>query len=160
MKNRLAPIFAITILLIGLSAFFLINSASSKHTEIVSIPSITPTAQPELNNINLWLAINEWRKSVNLATYTESKLLCDVADIRIKEIQTNFSHDGLFSHRWCDEKLTCTISENIAAYSPSVNETLQGWLNSPPHRKALESDYSHSCIRTQNGYSVQIFGYY
>lgn len=163
MKNRLGLIGFVLVLLIGLGSFLLINGASGRKSNALVIPTTAPQPTIEddsLSNEKLLKIINDWRVSQNLAPYKVSEFLCGVADIRIKEIQTEYSHKGLRAHRWCPENETCTVGENLNMDVISNQITLDSWLNSPPHRKILDSNFTHTCIRTEGLYAVQIFGYY
>lgn len=100
--------------------------------------------------------IQNWRKANLLSTYTEDPALCNFALIRSYEIKQEFSHDGfnrntnLFGYK--------TLAENLAQGFNSEEMYLIGWLNSPGHRQTLELNFTHSCLRCNDGYCAHEFG--
>ena len=108
---------------------------------------------PQINDEELWVLVNNWRKSEGRKEYKESELLCSFANERKYDLVKDYSHDGF--HKRYDNN-SFYISENIVAAS-SGKEALDKWLNSPAHAAALREPYSHSCIKCQNRYCVQLF---
>ena len=138
-----------------------------KDQKIVN--SIAPTDQPTptpdlINEQALFDLVQRFRVENNLTPYKKSDLLCQIANYRLKEIKLNFSHTGFFSlpHSFCPHG--CSLGENLAdkGYNSTTNEkkTLNQWLLSPEHAKNLKADYTHSCLKSDGRYTVQIFGYY
>ncbi len=121
-----------------------------------------PPAIPEdqkLTSENLWRDVNKWRIDNGYPAYIESASACKIADVRVKEIQSDFSHDG-FIPTINKLGIVGAYGENIVSRRLLSDLALRAWLQSPSHREALESNYTHSCIRTEGSHAVQIFGYY
>jgi len=54
------------------------------------------------------------------------------------------------------------VSENVARFFQTNEQVLQGWLNSPTHRAAIESDKTHTVLSISqdsegNNYYTQLF---
>lgn len=113
----------------------------------------------QLNEEKLFELTNKWRLENSLNSYVKSELLCGFANKRLEEIKLDFSHNGFNSKS--QDFLVATkydsIGENIAKDYVSEEKTLEGWLNSPSHLKALEADYTDSCIKCGDRYCVHIF---
>ena len=97
--------------------------------------------------------IQDWRVSKKLRKYIENKELCKIADIRVEEIQKDFSHNKFLSNY---QSFKSTVGENLSL-DFTEELTLKGWLNSPTHAKALRTNYKYSCVRCLNRACVQIF---
>lgn len=136
-----------------------------KVKEVPHVVAVKPTAYvaptsvyiPE-NEDDLFQTVNEWRVQTNRLAYKKSEATCDFASVRAPQLKTDYSHNGFYEHAKNLPKGQY-FSENIAAGYIYADQTLKGWLASPPHRKALEADYTHSCIKCDSGYCVQIFSY-
>lgn len=99
----------------------------------------------------LWTIVNDYRVSKGLQPFEKSETLCEIARDRI--------NDGWDAHKGFNEKYyyySSQLSENMA-YGNSEEELLNNWLNSTPHREALEKDWKYSCIASRDDYAVQIF---
>jgi len=117
---------------------------------------VTPT--PIILSANILMEkVNAYRESMGLSTLKKSDRLCDIAKIRIVEVQENWSHEGFYAERFCKE---CTIGENLAKEYISEQSTLSNWIKSPSHREQMVTPYTHACVVTDKDYAVQIFGYY
>ncbi len=112
--------------------------------------------QPRVLRTNtLFTLIQGFRVNNGLQPYIEYQKLCDIADIRLKEIQVRFSHDGFSADRFCTN---CFIGENLARNYVDEQVVLDAWLASPKHAENLKRDFIFTCVRTGNGFAVQIFG--
>lgn len=103
--------------------------------------------------------VNAWRTQEGLSPYTESKSTCEIAALRLPEIQKVFSHEGFYKY---PPRYTSTekISENLGRdyfFAEDAPRLLNDWLNSPSHSMVLRTTYTKSCIKCANGYCVQIF---
>lgn len=122
-------------------------------SRFVSYASSLPEAPiKKINNYELWNIIQSWRKESGYKEYIKNDSLCRIALDRLD--------DGDYSdHRYLLEKYSkypSVISENKTGAVDS-NHALISWLNSEPHRKALERDYIYSCVASSEHYAVQIF---
>lgn len=148
--KSLIMLFLFAIIVFGL-AFFL-PKGKVVHPDI-SGP--TPTPAP-ISSEKLMSVVNDWRQAQGLQIYKENELTCSFAQIRVKEIEINFSHDGFNGKRMCGN-LECWASENLSQGFTTEKDTLNGWLNSPEHLKNLKADYYYSCIKCENNYCAQEF---
>lgn len=145
----------ISFLIIGL----LLLRVRPSVSVVKAVPTPTITMAPYIPDDadDLFQTVNEWRIKEGYQPHKKSEFACNVAETRLSETKINWSHDGFRYDRFCE---SCTISENLAKGFIFADRTLNGWLSSPPHRKALEADYTHSCIKCDSGYCVQIFSYF
>lgn len=121
-------------------------------------PTETPIPTPvPLSADKLFQLVNEWRVQNGYQEYKKSDFACSVASKRLPEVKENWSHEGFYYKRFCQE---CTLSENLAKGQPSEKETLKNWVNSPSHLANLQRTYTHACIVTDGDYFVQIFSYF
>lgn len=149
----------ISTLIIVISLFFVyLGYVDSNTGKFLTRPNSAQTQVVYPDKIELFNIVNKWRQSLGLTPYVESEFLCSVAETRIGEIKTHFSH-GLFdADRFCDQ--ICYLGENLSRVKNNSTEVLSEWLASKPHKKLLEGDFTHTCIATDGEYVVQIFGYY
>ena len=99
----------------------------------------------ELNNVESSLAVQH---SINMASY-----------------KTPFGHDGLNERAKIISKKIGRISmaaENVASGDMTAKEVVEGWLNSPGHKRNIEGDFTLTGIgvaKNNKGiiYYTQIF---
>lgn len=119
---------------------------------------------PEINKIKqidedrLWEVVNEWREKQGKSLYKTDIVLCGYANERVKKIQSDWSHDGFHTLKKVDQ--FTTLGENILNDFDNEETGLNSWLNSTTHKANLDENFSHSCIRCENNYCVQLFGKY
>jgi uncharacterized protein YkwD len=129
-------------------------------------PSPTPTPKQFINQQKLFDLIQRFRFENDLSPYKKSKFLCEIADVRSKEVPQNFSHQGFSAKRFCTNE--CKLGENLIGLvmSENENDALNRWLKSPGHAANLKASYTHSCLKCEYDeyigmdYCVHIFGYY
>ena len=88
--------------------------------------------------------------------------LCTIAEKRLTEIYTNWSHEGFDKPYW---KILCPscngTAENLAQGHETLADAYIDWLKSPGHRKNLDGRYEYSCVATGTyqgrNYYVQVF---
>ncbi len=111
--------------------------------------------------------VNHYREDYGLPPLVLSDELCDDADVRARELITEFSHtrpDGTSCFSVIRGKYR-HVAENIAAGHESAAETVEQWMNSPGHRaNILDSDlkelgvgYCYAEDSDYHHYWVQIF---
>lgn len=113
------------------------------------------------SNDSVWERVQQWRVDNGKRTYTRDYYLCYIANTRVKEIQTDWSHNGFWVH--VPEMFRhgyYMIGENLARGFSSSESMLNAWLSSDTHRINLENNYTHSCVVCSNNYCVQMFGVY
>lgn len=109
--------------------------------------------------------VNEYRSSVGLSMLSEhatSETLAISHSAYMVE-QNQASHDNFFQRAdYLRDQGAQTVSENVAYGYQSAQSALQGWLDSPSHKEALEGDYTHTgiaVVANENGikYYTQLF---
>lgn len=112
-------------------------------------------------------AVNRNRTAYGLRPLTLAEDLCEDADIRAEEIVSNFSHTRPNGSS-CFTVISGSyrrVAENIAGGHATAEETVDQWMNSPPHRAnildpALEElgvGYCHAPGSAYEHYWVQLF---
>lgn len=111
--------------------------------------------------------VNDDRKQHNLAplqiNVLESSLALkhsqDMANGKVK-----FGHDGFNSRAKAIQKAfgSMTVGENVASGQMTAREVVNGWLNSPGHKKNIEGDFvltgiGYASNRKGDIYFTQIF---
>lgn len=153
----------ILIFIFSVFIFVSTNNESNSYDDSllgqVSLISPYPTSAPAptLSPDKLLSEVQAWRENTGKKQYQPSEFLCSIADKRIVQIQTEFSHRIFLETKYC---LGCYLAENLASGLYPEEKTLSGWLASPTHLDNLEKNYTHTCIRTEKNYAVQTFGYY
>ncbi len=57
------------------------------------------------------------------------------------------SHDNFFERSdFLRDRGATSVSENVAYGYTTAEDVVQGWLNSPSHKEAIESDFTHTGI--------------
>jgi uncharacterized protein YkwD len=151
--------FRISIFICSLLFLFFVFKTTFKSSDQISVPTITPTPTPFIEKNSLMVLIQDWRIQNGLKEYKESSLLCKIASLRLEEIKTDWSHDGFYKMASYCGTMKCTLGENLARGFASSKDTLNGWLNSPTHKKNLETKFEYTCLETDGNYVVQIFGF-
>jgi len=121
---------------------------------------ITKRIEPVDQDV-LFESVQNWRLELGKEAYIADSQLCEFANKRVKEIQSDFSHSGYRkmaeTEIYKDGRYSKT-GENLSEGVVYELELLNKWLTSPSHRDNLEDDFTHSCVRCENNYCVQIFG--
>lgn len=125
---------------------------------VASVPQVAPA---QIDEDKLWTVVNEWKYEEDGYSFSKNANLCEYADIRAKQIKTDWSHEGvkdfyplIYSHGFHN------AGENLGRDIVREDYLLNSWLNSPTHRANLEKNYTHSCIRCEDNYCVQLFASY
>lgn len=112
-------------------------------------PDLVPTSNIQNFLIN---AVNEYRTTNGLASVQTDRFTCNFAAIRVREITSNFSHDG-FNTRVNNNALPypsyTLVVENLAQTN-NYQEVIDMWINSPTHAANLRQNTPYACI-AQNG---------
>lgn len=130
-------------------------------------PTTIPTQTPQ-NGIpmesagldsNLILSIiNSHRASIGKPAFSTDPNLCSLAQARSIELAGEFANGTLHSGLY-NRNLPYWITEDTKWGSNEAG-TVQWWLNSPVHRKAIEGDYAYSCGACQGSACAQLFTSY
>lgn len=127
---------------------FLIMSVSSVYAADAS----TRTA----NEVTAYIIheVNVYRASYGLSPVKTSDETCRFAEIRAKEISTNFSHAG-FEERYKNGTLPykswSVIKENLAMTS-DYKKVVDMWIHSPGHAANMRADTPYVCVRQYGSY--------
>jgi uncharacterized protein YkwD len=100
--------------------------------------------------------MNEYRRQNGLGEVGSDQATCDFAQVRAREIESNFSHDG-FRSRISSGTLPYAsysyVNENIAQNS-DFTKVIDSWIASPPHAENMRQNLSTACIRHSGEYYV------
>ena len=170
--KKLRMLYKKTIIIFGFLGLFLLTTGLSllyfTNIKIKTNPSLKAEVK-NFGEINyksgikgdkLFELIQQYRLDNHLKQFKTSNFICDIARIRLEEIKKSFSHEGFSTERFCYSQ--CSLGENLAQkYQINQEEKLlNDWLNSQNHAAEIKSSYTHSCLKTDGNYVVQIFGYY
>lgn len=136
--------------IIFFSALGTMVALAPKPVKVQAKPTPTHTSIA-LHAEKLTTLVNDWRDSQGYQPYVEHEALCEIAEDRFK--------DGIDQHRGFYERYSSypsSLSENVASGN-TEKQALQNWLNSTPHREALERPYRYSCIKCTVNLCFQIF---
>lgn len=134
---------------------------------VKNTPSPIPTQQ-ELTGPAVEQGINNYRVQNNKSELSHYERLCDLAKVRVIEIQDNWSHDGFLQrsenpdelyNRFCNTPgFTClSIGENLAKNYQTVSELIGGWAASPGHNENMLGDYNAQCVAVDGLYATSLF---
>lgn len=131
-------------------------STGDKSTANADVQATPVVQKTELDADELLKLVQDWRISQGLPEYKVSEELCQIANVRINEIQSDFSHERFISRY---KNRTTSISENLGKDAYTEDSLLNAWIDSASHLEILKMNYSKSCISTSGTYAVQIFSY-
>ena len=96
----------------------------------------------------LWGLVREYRHSKKLTAINLDLRICELAQIRSKEVLVKWGHEGehgINGHGFQEAEVRASfckdcvyLAEDLAMVNLPLGGILQGWLNSPPHRKLIE----------------------
>ena len=113
-----------------------------------------PVANPSSND-GLSQLINQQRVNNNLTGYSASAISCEIADRRVVETLSNYSHTGL---TYYVNLYGVGVGENLADGYPSNEAIINAWMSSADHRaNILSTTWQHSCVRMVGSHIVAIF---
>ncbi len=104
-----------------------------------------------------WARVQGWRSENNLKQYVYDPSLCVVANARLSEIKTDWSHNGFA--KYINAVNFNYLGENLAKGFDDSYKMFEAWLKSPTHRNNL-INYTYSCLVRSDNYCVQEFGSY
>lgn len=120
--------------------------------QIPARPTLTPTpikSGPTSSLRDILMAeINSFRKLKSLNPVSTDSYTCNFANIRAKEISTDFNHNG-FNNRINNHTLPYPsyhyIVENLAQTS-NFSSVVNMWINSSGHAQNLLADVIYGCV--------------
>lgn len=101
--------------------------------------------------------INDYRASLNLPPFSSHNLAKEEAmgHTAYMIVNNKVSHDNFFERSdYLRANGASAVSENVAFGYRTAQAVVDGWLNSPSHKEAIESDFTHSGIsvaQTESG---------
>lgn len=152
----------------GFGIIFILLSCSPSQTSSKTVISTTKTVETSSMEGSILYYINEHRHTVRLAslqTLAAATKLAYTYSKNMATVKTGFGHPG-FDKRIDNIKQTVGFitasAENVAYGQLSAKELVKGWLNSPGHKKNIESNYQLTGIgwyKDKKGviYFTQIF---
>lgn len=127
----------------------------------LGVVSTSPPAQTTqavgtpMANDALSMLINEKRSLNRLSLYSSSEVSCEIADRRVVETLSNYSHTGL---SYYVDLYDIGVGENLADRYPTNEAVINAWMNSPSHRaNILSTTWQYSCVRMVGSHIVVIF---
>ncbi len=102
---------------------------------------------------------NDWRVQNGLKPYTESSIVCHIAEERLKEVKLDYSHSGFYKETsyFLQEVY---LAENLARDWRTEEATFNSFLRSASHSANLKAPYRYACIRSDGNYVVHEFANY
>ena len=101
--------------------------------------------------------INDYRATLNLPPFSQHNLAKEEAldHTAYMIVNNKVSHDNFFQRSdYLRANGADAVSENVAFGYRTAQAVVDGWLNSPDHKEAIESDFTHSGIsvaQTESG---------
>ena len=118
---------------------------------------VPPAAAHTLDSQKLFELINLHRTSINLAPFQSHPDVCDIANQRVPELANEIFGNQPLHAGFRARSFPFWITENLI-HQPSEEAALNWWLNSPIHRRAIESTkYQFSCGACSGNNCVQLF---
>lgn len=106
-----------------------------------------------IDAIRLSSLVNDWRYNNYLQPFKKNDKLCGLALTRANQIIKDWSHSQFIPEERKIVAPGTVFGENLAKDYQTEEEVLNGWLNSPPHRKVLANlNYTQMCIACENSY--------
>jgi len=124
------------------------------------------TVDPTAMETKLMDLVNEHRASMQLNALKNSSPSYKYAEEHNNYMISHnaLSHDNFDSRasKIAAETNAVSISENVARYYTSAEKTLEAWVESASHKKAMEGDFTHTTLSVQldkggRPYFTQIF---
>ena len=101
--------------------------------------------------------INEYRATLNLPAFSSHNLAKEEAmdHTTYMIVNNKVSHDNFFERSdYLKANGASLVSENVAFGYRTAQAVVDGWLNSPSHKEAIEGNFTHSGIsvaQTESG---------
>lgn len=124
------------------------------------------TVDPVAMEDKIVALVNQHRNSIGLNPLEDNPASYKYAEEHNNYMITKneLSHDNFESRasKIAEESHAVSVSENVARYYVSAEQTIDAWLNSASHKKAMEGDYTHTTLSIQldkagRPYFTQIF---
>lgn len=112
------------------------------------------------NQFELEILTSQYRIENGLNALKHNESLCEVADIRLEEIKTDWSHNGFDKYRGVNHPAGFPyLGENLATEWPNTASTFNSWKISKTHNEnLLLRNYTSICVKCVDSSCVQLFG--
>ncbi|MDN5204988.1 CAP domain-containing protein [Fulvivirgaceae bacterium BMA10] len=146
---------------LGSSSRFIILFITAIMMFSCSSDEVTPSAELTLSN-EILVLINEYRASIGKGPLSLESNIIHQAQVHSNDMASgsvSFGHDG-FSERVDAIKSVIggnAWAENVAYGYPDAASVVNGWLNSPGHKRNIEGDYNLTGIGTAKSKDGQLY---
>lgn len=128
----------------------------------VMVETMDSNPRTELDASKVWELVQGYRSQIALEPFIQDDSLCPMAINRVAEIQSDWSHNGAYDDI---EALYASgaytrIGENLGKDYTDEEMLLAEWSLSETHLENLTSTNTHSCIKCEGLYCVQVFATY
>ena len=124
----------------------IVNPLQAQASESPQLTVITETTAPTENfEDTLFTLVNEDRARYGLPAYVLDELVDTASEIRIGELEENFSHirngGNCYSSILAETGISYTAAAEILAFGQTnPKSVLEAWYKSPDHRNCILSD--------------------
>lgn len=118
-----------------------------------------PADAASLDSDLIFTLINQHRAELGMTPFQKDETLCSLAATRSIELHDELFVNGNLHSGLYNRNLPYWITEN-AKWGSNEKGTVQWWLHSPIHRKAIEGDYTYSCGACNGSMCSQLFTSY
>lgn len=120
----------------------------------------SPTLKPSLTSQTILIEFNQYRQHRGLPTLQEDEALCELAKVRVEEVQTDWSHNGFYqrSQPFLSRHPYQRLGENLARAFDDPAQVIRAWDRSPEHQENLTYPYNRVCFAVSDDHIVQILG--
>jgi uncharacterized protein YkwD len=114
---------------------------------------------PNLDSEVMFSLINSHRAELGKPPFQKDDALCSLAKTRSFELHDELFVNGNLHSGLYNRNLPYWITED-AKWGSNEAGTVNWWLHSPIHRRAIEGDYTYSCGACQGSQCSQLFTSY
>ncbi len=158
-----------------LIALFLVSMASCTSESVSNEedlfdnsenPDLTLVVELSAQEQELFNMVNNYRasKGLDVLEFSNESYQYALEHNEYMISKGELSHDHFNSRASNVSKVTSAnfVAENVAKDFQLIDDALEGWLNSEPHRNTIEGDFTHSTLSIKrdaegNPYYTQIF---
>ena len=135
------------------------TSAQTADIQTQTVLYNVPAESANLNSDIILDMINAHRTKIGLTPFQKDEALCKLAATRSQELHEELFVNGNLHSGLYNRNLPYWITEN-AKWGSNEAGTVQWWLHSPIHRRAIEGDYVYSCGACNGTQCSQLFTSY
>ncbi|MFT5891912.1 MAG: hypothetical protein ACI9Y7_002019 [Dokdonia sp.] len=138
----------------------LVSCSPEEENDTTSSVNFESELNIENNNAmsnEILVIINDYRATLNLPAFSSHNLAKEEAmgHTTYMIVNNRVSHDNFFERSdYLKSNGASLVSENVAFGYRTAQAVVDGWLNSPSHKEAIEGNYTHSGIsvaQTESG---------